>query len=144
MPTTPTSAIVDPFDLMLNKVGVIKERTTSGYGGYGGTPSLSTVGATAKCRYATLASVPTDIEFRSKSKEAIAFRKVFLRPWFVDQSPDGSYEPSHVIGPDTYNTQPLRPTHWLLIENEMYDIYELRNPGGLYHHFEACCRVIEV
>jgi hypothetical protein len=44
----------------------------------------------------------------------------------------------------TYNTQPLSHLHWLLINGENYDIFEVRNPGGRNHHVEALCRLIEV
>jgi hypothetical protein len=142
---TPTSVLADPFDQMLNAVATVMQRDLAGTGDkYGkNSPTFSTVGAPLPCRVGIL-SVGTDRELLAKSKEDIAFRKVLLRPWFVDQSPDGSHQPNHTVGGTTYNTQPLTHNHWFQINGEMYDIFELRNPGLLFHHFEALCRVIEV
>lgn len=145
MPTTPTVVVADPFDQLLNQVASVMARDLTGTGNaYGqNSPTFSTLATNVPCRFATL-SVGSDKEFLAKSKEDIAFRKVFLRPWFQDQAPDGSHVPNHVIGATTYNTQPLTHDHWLEIAGEMYDIFELRNPGGMNHHLEALCRIVEV
>jgi hypothetical protein len=143
--STTAIAIGDPFDSLLNATLAVLERDLAGSGNaYGlNNPSFTTLFEGWPCRVATMA-VPPDREFLAKSKEHIAFRKVFLRPWFADQSPDGSYQPNHVIGATTYNTEPLTSDNWLLIAGENYNIFELRNPGLLFHHLEASCRVIEV
>jgi len=142
---TTALGVGDPFDALLNQVAAILSRDAPGSGDkYGqNSPVFATIASGVKCRYATLSQVPTDEEFLAKSKEAIAFRKVYLRPWFADASPDGSYQPNHVYESTTYNTEPLTHDNWLQINGENYDIFELRNPGGLYHHFECLCRVIE-
>lgn len=133
-----------PFDLLLNKLAAVMTRDVSGGDGYGqADPSFATVATGVPCRIST-ASVSSDMEFRAKSKEDIAFKKVFLRPWFLDPSVDGSYAPNHVVNGVTYNTQPLTHGHWLQIDGDMYDIYELHNPGGLDHHLEVLCRMVLV
>jgi hypothetical protein len=145
MPTTPTSIIADPFDQQLQYVASVLVRDLSGTGdAYGkNSPTFSTIATGVKCAV-IFQSVPADREFLAKSKEGIAFRKVLLRPWYVDASPDGSWVPQHVYNGTTYNTKPLSHAHWLLINSENYDIYEVRNPGWQNHHFEALCRLIEV
>jgi hypothetical protein len=143
--STPTSVIADPFDSLLNQVATVMARDLAGSGdAYGqNSPAFSALASNVACRLSTLA-VPPDLQFRARSEEDIAFRKVILRPWFQDPAPDGSYVPNHGVGATTYNTQPLTPEHWFQINGEMYDIFELRNPGGMNHHLEASCRVIEV
>ena len=143
--STPASVIADPFDLSLNSGSSVLARDLTGTGnGYGqNNPTFSTLATGVACRVGIL-SVGTDRESLAKSKEDIAYRKVFLRPWYQDAAPDGSYLPNHVVGATTYNTEPLTHDHWLQINGEMYDIFELRNPSGLNHHLEALCRIVEV
>lgn len=146
--STPTIAIADPFDQLLAAAETtlaVMARDLTGTGNkYGlNSPSFTSLALGVACRVAIL-NVPSDREFLAKSKEHIAFRKVFLRPWFQDPSPDGSYQPEHVYESVTYNTKPLTSDHWFQINGEMYNIFELRNPSLLFHHFEASCRVIEV
>ena len=143
--STPTSIIADPFDLLLNLTATVQVRDLAGSGdAYGkNSPTFSTVATGIACAIGLL-SVGTDREYLAKSKEGIAFRKVLLRPWYQDASPDGSWVPYHVVSAVTYNTEPLSHDHWLLINGENYDIFEVRNPGGRNHHFEALCRLIEV
>lgn len=146
--STPTIPIADPFDQLIaaaDTVANILARDLAGSGNaYGvNNPSFTTLFTGWPCRVGIL-SVPADKEFLAKSKEHIAFRKVLMRPWFQDQSPDGSYQPDHVYNSVTYNTEPLTSDNWLQINGENYNIFELRNPSLLFHHFEALCRVIEV
>lgn len=141
IPAIPT----DAFDLYLNKFATVLTRSTQGGDGYGqADPTFTPVDVGVPCRV-SVAMAGTDIELRAKSKEDIAFRKVYIRPWFLDASPDGSYVPNHAVGGVTYNTQPLTHDHWLQIDSQMYDIAEEpRNPGGLNHHLELVCRIVEV
>jgi hypothetical protein len=146
--STPTIPIADPFDQLLaaaKTTATVMQRDLAGTGdGYGlNSPSFTALATGVPCRVGIL-GVPPDKEFLAKSKEHIAFRKVLLRPWFADPSPDGSYQPNHAVGATTYNTEPLTGFNWFLIDGEMYNIFELRNPSFLFHHFEALCRVIEV
>ncbi len=142
--STPTSVLANPFDQMLNSVASVLARDLTGTGNkYGAnSPTFTTLASGVACRVGIL-SVGTDRELLAKSKEDVAFRKVYLRPWYQDQSPDGSSLPNWVYNSVTYNTQPLTHDHWFLIDGENYDIFELRNPGLLYHHLEALCRIIE-
>jgi hypothetical protein len=118
----------DPFDLLLNQVATVMTRTASSAGGYGGTASFTTVGTGVPCAVHE-DSVPTDKEFLAKSKEGIAYKKVFLRPWF-----------------DTDNN-PLTHDHWFQItvngNTNNYDIFQIHDPGGIGHHLEVECRVID-
>ena len=145
MSITPTSVLADPFDQLLNLIASVLVRDLAGTGdAYGkNSPTFTTIATGIPCALGLL-SVGTDREFLAKSKEGVAFRKVLLRPWFQDQSPDGSRVPYWVYQTVTYNTQPLSHLHWLLINGENYDIFEVRNPGGRNHHVEALCRLIEV
>lgn len=129
----------------MNQTANVMVRDLAGTGNaYGqNNPAFSQVASGWPCRVSIL-GVPVDLEFRAKDKLGIAFRKVLMRPWFLDQSPDGSYVPNHVYQSLTYNTEPLTNSHWLQIATQMYDIFEMRNPGGLNHHLEISCRVILV
>ncbi len=117
----------DPFDLLLNQLANVLVRTSSSAGGYGGTATFTAVATGVPCRVAT-DNVPTDVEFLAKSKEGIAYKKVFMRPWFDS---DGN---------------PLSHDHWLQIDvngnTDMYDIFQIHDPGGVGHHLEVECRLI--
>jgi hypothetical protein len=132
----------DPFDSLLNQTASVMVRDVSGADGYGqANPAFTTVATGVPCRIST-AAVPSDKEFLAKFKMDIAYKKVLLRPWFLDPAPDGSYVPNHVVGATTYNTEPLTHDHWFQIDGQNFDIFELHNPGGMNHHLEAWCRLI--
>lgn len=118
----------DPFDLLLIARAAVMLRVASSAGGYGGTASFTTLATGVPCRVAE-DSVPTDKEFLAKSKEGIAYKKVFLRPWF-----------------DSDNN-PLNHDHWFQItvngNTNMYDIFSIHDPGGMGHHLEVECRVVD-
>ena len=118
----------DPFDLLLNNVATIMTRSTAGGDGYGqNSPNFTPVATNVPCRVDT-DLVPKDKEFLAKSKEAIAYKVVLMRPWF-----DGS-------------GNPLTHDHWFQItvggNTNMYDIYQIHDPGGIGHHLEVECRLI--
>ena len=148
---------LDPFDQTLISTADVLLRDATG-GNKRGLPDTDFV--------LQMSSVPCLIsyggpagkakEFRAKTKETISYRLVFMRPWYLDPSPDGSFLPYHVFEGTTYNTTPLTHHHWLRIpsqavfnENgeatpgELYDIYDIQNPGQAYHHNEVFCQVIE-
>lgn len=120
--------MIDPFDSLLNQLASVLVRDVSGSDAYGqANPSFTTVATGIPCRVSTL-SVGTDREYLAKSKEDIAFKKVYMRPWF-----DGG-------------GKPLTHDHWLEIvvngNDNMYDIFEIRDPGGMGHHLEVLCRLV--
>jgi len=119
-----STAVTDPFDLLLIDTAQVMTRTASSAGGYGGTQSFTPVGAPVKCRVSTGAA-GVGKEFRAKSKEDIYFRRVFMRPWC---------DPS---------SKPLTHDHWLQIDGVMYDIFDILNPGGMNHHLEVWCRILQ-
>src|ERR1700678_2227046 len=98
--------MTDPFDSLLTLTASILERVASSAGGYGGAPSFTIIATGVPCRVATF-SVPADKEMLARAKEDIAFKKVYMRPWFLDPSPDGSYVPNWTVAGVTYNTEPL-------------------------------------
>ena len=118
------TAILDPFDRLLNATAQVMTRTASSAGGYGGTQTFTAVGTPVPCRVSTGAA-GVGKEMRAKSKEDINFRRVFMRSW---------YDPSN---------NPLNHDHWLQIGGVMYDIFDILNPGGMNHHLEVWCRVLQ-
>lgn len=146
----------DPFDTLLTTTCDVLTRNTTGDDKRGmASPAFATVGTAVPCRVSMNHGVPRGQEELAKTKLALAYRKVFLRPWFADASPDGSYIPFWVYEGTTYNTKPLTHDNWLLVPSQSvlnsneqattgvyYDIYEIDNPGGANHHLEAWCRVV--
>jgi len=134
--------VADVFDAQLDKLANVLTRSTAGGDKYGlADPSYTTVATAVPCHLST-GSVGTDKELLAKAKEAIAYKKVFLRPWFLDPAPDGSYAPNHAIGATSYNTKPLTHDHWFQIDGVMYDIFQIHNPAGKDHHLEVWCRLV--
>jgi hypothetical protein len=118
----------DPFDSLLNQLATVMVRDVSGADGYGqANPTFSTIATGVPCAV-DIDKVPSDKEFLAKSKEAIEYKMVFMRPWF-----DGS-------------GNPLSHDHWLQItvngNTNMYDIFQIHDPGGLGHHLEVECRLL--
>ncbi len=146
----------DPFDALLTSTADVMTRNTSPGDKRGiSDPAFTTVATGIRCRVAANKIAPKGKEDRAKMKLSIAYREVFLRPWFLDPSPDGSYIPYTVVGGITYNTQPLTHNHWLLIPSstsvnvngdaipgEQYDITEIDNPGLMHHHLEVACELV--
>jgi hypothetical protein len=106
----------DVFDALLNTTADILTRDTTGDDKRGmQNPTFTTIASGIPVRVSVGHGVPRGKEDRVKSKLAIGYRKVFMRPWFVDASPDGSFIPYWVVAGVTYNTRPLTHDHWLLI-----------------------------
>lgn len=106
----------DVFDTLLNTTADILTRDTSAGDSRGmSSPAFTVVAMGIPCRVAEGKGTPRGKEERAKSKLAIAYREVFMRPWFLDPSPDGAYIPNWVVSGTTYNTQPLTHDHWLRI-----------------------------
>ncbi len=157
-----SASAFDPFDLLLTmSVDVLSRDTAAGDKRGLSDPSFTTIGTNWPCRISgSMKLVGIGKEQRAKSKEAIAFREVFMRPWYADQSPDGSFQPYAVDSGTTYNTQPLTHDHWLLSPSsailnangeptpgQEFDIFEidpLFNQDGSLHHLEVWCRLIFV
>jgi hypothetical protein len=146
----------DVFDALLNTTADIITRDTSAGDSRGmSNPAYTTLATGVLCRATEGKGVPKGKELLSRSKLALAYREVFMRPFFFDASPDGSYIPYWVHNGTTYNTSPLTHEHWLLIPSttvlnannqatpgEYLDIFDIDNPGEANHHLEVWCRVI--
>jgi hypothetical protein len=147
----------DVFDALLNTTADILTRDTSAGDKRGiSSPAYTTVATGILCRVAEGKEVPRGKEELAKAKVAIAYREVFMRPWFLDPSPDGSYIPNWVSSGVTYNTKPLTHNHWMLIPSatvknsnnqatpgEYYDIFDIDNPGQANHHIEVWSRLVQ-
>lgn len=176
--------MIDPFDSLLNQLASVLTRDTATGDAYGlSDPAFTTIATGVPCRVSS-GSVGIDKELMAGSKEDIAFKKVFMRPWF-----DGSGNPlthdhwllitvsSKAPTPDFPNIEGTRdgasPGYFLNIEGlpddpvpipgnflniegspddpaliqpgvtNMYDIFEVRDPGGMGHHLEVVCRLVE-
>lgn len=148
----------DAFDAQLNNTADVLVRDTSSGDKRGmSSPAFTTIASAVPCRVAEGNAIPRGKELIAKSKVAIAYREVFMRPWFLDPSPDGSYVPYHVVFGVTYNTKPLTHDHWLLVPSasarnsnnqatpgEYYDVFDIDNPGIAHHHLEVWARVVEI
>src|ERR1035441_3080184 len=147
----------DPFDATLISTADVLIRGISGGDAYGKAQASFTALTTAvPCRVTMGTSVGKGKELLAGAKEGLIVREVFMRPWFQDPSPDGSYVPSTVVGGVTYNTKPLTHDHWLLIPSqsvlnrngqavpgEYYDIVDVQNPNLSNDHLEVWCRSVE-
>ena len=147
---------VDAFDAQLTTTLDILSRDTS-IGDERGLsdPAFTPVARNIPCRVAEGKVAGKGKEDRSKTHVAIAYREVYMRPWFADPAPNGSFVPYTVISGVTYNTQPLTHNHWLLIPSasalnsnheavpgDFYDITEIIDPGYAHHHLEVACEVV--
>jgi hypothetical protein len=148
----------DVFDAMLNTTADIMTRDTSAGDARGmSNPAFTTIATGIAVRVAEGNEVPRGKELLAKAKIAVAYREVFMRPWYLDQSPDGSSFPFWVSGGTTYNTMPLTHDHWMLIPSAtaknannqatpgaMYDIFDIDDPGKTHHHLEIWSRLVLV
>lgn len=146
----------DPFDAFLISTADVLQRDIAAIDKRGmSDPTFSTLASGIACRVGMGKVAPKGKEERAKSKLAMAYREVYMRPWFADPSPDGSFFPRTVVSGTSYNTQPLTHDHFLLIPSastlnannepvpgELYDITEINNPGLAHHHLEISCQVI--
>jgi len=147
----------DAFDALLTSTLDIMTRDTSEGDKRGfSAPEFTTVATGIPCRVGVGKATTKGKENVAKDKVSIVYREVFLRPWFLDPSPDGSYVPYTVVGGITYNTKPLTHNHWFLVPSstavnsnneaipgEQYDIQEIDNPGLAHHHLEVECIVVQ-
>lgn len=146
----------DPFDAMLTSRLDILERDTSLGDELGmSDPTFNTIATGIPCRVSQGKGVQKGNEVRSKSTVALTYREVFMRPWFRDPAPNGSFVPFTVVSGITYNTLPLSHNHWFLIPSatsvnannesipgEQYDILEIANPGLAYQYLAVTCEVV--
>ena len=142
-----STIISDPFDLLLKHSADILVRNASGEDKRGmADPTFTSVFTGWPCRDTTGKSIKRGREWFAQSKKAIIYHEVFMRPWYVDQSPDGSFQPNYVFGATTYNTQPLLHEHWLALNGEKHDIWEIDkvwNQDGSMHHLEVWTQVVQ-
>lgn len=146
----------DPFDAMLTSTLDILERDTAPGDELGiSDPTFATIATGIPCRIAQGKGVERGKESRSKTTTAIAYREVYMRPWYRDPAPNGSYVPFTVLSGVTYNTQGLTHNHWFLVPSsaslnsnheavpgEQYDILEIKNPGLASQYLEVSCEVV--
>jgi hypothetical protein len=147
---------MDPFDaFLISTLDILQRENAPGDKRGISSPTLTPVASALPCRVAMGKVASKGKEERAKAKLALAYREVYLRPWFADSSPDGSFFPYTVVSGITYNTQPLTHNHFFLIPSassvnvnnepvpgELYDIDEINNPGLAHHHLEVSCQVI--
>jgi hypothetical protein len=146
----------DPFDAeLVTTLDVMTRDTASGDERGISDPAFTIIATGIPCRVAEGKATQKGKEVRTKTTVAIAYREVYLRPWFLDPAPNGSFVPYAVVNGITYNTQPLTHNHWLLIPSstarnsnnepipgEQYDIVNIDNPGLMNHHLEVACEVV--
>ncbi len=63
-------------------------------------------------------------EYVVEKESSVDWTRVFMRP------------------PALPGGEPLTPHHWLRIENELYNVFNILNPGLLDHHYEVVCKVV--
>lgn len=146
----------DPFDAMLTTTADVLARNITVGDEYGASdPTFIPLATGLSCRVSMSGAVPKGKEGREKSNVTVTYSVVYMRPWFEDQAPDGSFSPYVVVSGITYNTRPLTHEHWLLIpssaalnsngeavKGEMYDIADIDNPGFANHHIEVWCELV--
>jgi hypothetical protein len=147
----------DAFDALLNTTADVLIRDTSAGDSRGMSSPAYTILATAiACRVQQDGGTPAGKEVRAKAKSSLDFQIVFMRPWFSDPAPNGSFFPYVVVAGVTYNTHPLTHNHWLLIPSasvvnsngqatpgDMYDISDINNPGAVNHHLQLDCQLVK-
>lgn len=147
---------IDPFDAMLTTTADVLARNISTSDDYGlADQSFIPLATGIACRVSMSGGVPKGRELRAKSKVTVTYAEVFMRPWFEDQAPDGSFIPFAVVNGTTYNTRPLSHEHWLKIPSstalnsngqavtgDLYDITDIDNPGFANHHLEVWCELV--
>lgn len=146
----------DPFDAMLTTTLDVLARNTTTSDDYGlSDPTFIPLDTGIPCRVSMSGAVPKGREMRAKSKVTVTYAEVFMRPWFEDPAPDGSFVPYAVVSGTTYNTRPLSHEHWLQIPSstalnsngqavpgDLYDITDIDNPGFANHHLEVWCELV--
>lgn len=146
----------DPFDGMLTTTLDVLARNVSVGDDYG-LPDQTFIPLSTgiACRVSMSGPVPKGKELRGKGNVTLTEAVIYMRPWFEDQAPDGSFVPYTVVSGTTYNTRPLTHDHWLLIPSstalnsngqavpgEYYDISDIDNPGFANHHIEVWCELV--
>lgn len=123
---TPSSFVFnDPFDEWMNKTCEILENqgTADSYGQKSNQVQSFPTIATVPCRVSTDA-IGRPHEFKVEKKSSLAYSRIFMRPPVL---PGGAKLDSH---------------HWLKIDGDFYDIFEVENPAGLDHHYEVIAELI--
>lgn len=117
---------MDLFDEQLKSLATILIRGVGTADSYGvAPPELTTVATNVPCRVSLGRGRPK--ELKAEKKIAENYKCVFMRPWFAD--------------PPT-NSQPLTHNHWLEINGQLYDIFQIDDPSLLGHHLEVWCELI--
>lgn len=116
----------DPFDNLLNKTcAILKNQSAKdGYGQKSAQPrDFTTILDNVRCRISTDA-IGRPKEFKVEKKSSLSYVVIFMRPPAL---PGGAK---------------LTPHHWLKIEGQFYNIFEVKNPGGLNHHYEVISELV--
>jgi hypothetical protein len=116
--------MVDAFDATLNKVASIQAHV-AGSDDYGSQGSTLVTLATGVPVRVSLGRGRAH-EFKADKQFALNYREVFMRPWYDS------------------NGNLLSRLNWLLIDGELYNVYQVDNPGGLNHHLEVWCTLVIV
>jgi hypothetical protein len=115
----------DPFDSLLNADCFILENQ-GGVDSYGQkSDQVRTFATIAVIRcYVSTDAPGRPHEFKTDTRQSLDYARVFMR---VPSLPDD---------------EPLTTHHWLKIDDDYYDIFNILNPGMLNHHLEVICELI--
>jgi hypothetical protein len=116
--------MADAFDDTLDSLADVLTRGTA-KDDYGiKDPGFVTAASGVPCKVSSGKGRPK--EFKDGKKASISWRCIYMRPW-----PNGE-------GTATLLTH----NHWLRVNNTLYDVMQIINPGEENHHLEVWCEVI--
>lgn len=116
----------DAFDAALTKLADVLERGHGAADDYGVSAVTFTTVSPAQVPCRVSLGKGRAKESKAGTKTARNYRCVFMRPV------------SNLSG--TYAT--LNHDHWLRIDGQLYDIFQIDNPGDMDHHLEVWCELI--
>jgi hypothetical protein len=115
--------MTDAFDDTLDSLADVLTKETGTADDYGvSTHNFVTISSGVPCRVSLGRGRAR--EDKSDKKTALNYREVFMRPYF---DPQGNK---------------LSHNNWLRINNQLYDVYQVDNPGEQNHHFEVWCTLV--
>lgn len=112
----------EAFDATLNKLADILIRPAGGDAYGAQSNELVVVGTAVPCRVSL--GKGRAKELKTPLNAARNYREVFMRP-FTDASGNK-----------------LSRKNWLRIDGQIYDVYQVDNPGEEDHHYEVWCELI--
>lgn len=109
----------DPFDaLLISTCTILAKGNGSPDSDNHESQAFSTVASNIPCRVST-AALGRPKEYKTEKQASENYRTIFMRPYAG-----------------------LTPHHWLQIDGVLYNIFEIKNPSGLNHHFEIIAQVL--